>query len=49
MPTIAVLDALGFPSDIFTAKPIFFSGIVATKTPSAPFLKNTFFLKFLLK
>ena len=45
IPAIAVEDALEFPSVIFTIIEIFFSGTIATKTPSAPFLKNTFFSK----
>ena len=41
-PAIAVSAALAAPSIILTTKADFFSGIIATKTPSAPFLTNAF-------
>ena len=41
-PAMATSAALAAPSIILTAKADFFSGIIATKTPSAPFLINAF-------
>ena len=48
-PAIATSAALLAPSIIFTAKADFISGIIATKTPSAPFLKNTLPFESLVK
>ena len=48
-PAIATSAALAAPSVILTAKADFCSGIIATKTPSAPFLKNAFPFESLVK
>ena len=48
-PAMATSAARRVPSIILTAKADFFSGIIATKTPSAPFLKNTLPFESLVK
>ena len=48
-PAIAISAALAVPSAILTANADFCSGIIATKTPSAPFLKNIFPFESLVK
>ena len=48
-PAIATSAALAVPSTIFTANADFCSGIMATNTPSAPFLKNIFPFESLVK
>jgi len=48
-PATATSAARLAPSTILTAKADFCSGIIAIKTPSAPFLKNTFSLDSLVK
>ena len=48
-PAIATSAALLVPSIILTAKADFCCGIIATKTPSAPFFMNTFPLESLVK
>ncbi len=48
-PVMATSAALLVPSIILTANADFFSGIIATKTPSAPFFINAFLLRAWLK
>ena len=48
-PAMATSAARRVPSIILTVKADFFSGIIATKTPSAPFLKNTLPFESLVK
>ena len=48
-PAMATSAALLAPSIILTAKADFCSGIIATKTPSAPFFTNIFPLDSLVK
>ena len=48
-PAVATSAALLAPSIILTAKADFSEGIIATKTPSAPFLTNAFPFESLVK
>ncbi len=48
-PAIATSAALLVPSIILTTNADFISGIIATKTPSAPFLINAFPFENLVK